>query len=127
MDLAGMKWYFESCMHHENPELRHFIMPLISCFKSETGEKSHLMPLAPETASGVKAAVWVKQILAWYYDRNGIMTGPVFRDEDGKLVWAMDYDFEICVRIEEVQQTMPGIVDPDIDVHARYCMRCSLR
>ena len=74
----------------------------------------------------IKAAVWVKQILAWY-DQNGITTDLVFRDEDGKPVWATDYDFDICVRIEEVQQMMPGIVDPDIDVHARYCMRRSLR
>jgi len=126
MDLLTTVRYFQPCMNHEDPALRHFIVPLIGRFKTETGEKTHLMPLAPVTASGVNAAIWVERILTWY-ELKGITRGPVFRDEEGEPVRTSDYDFEICERIEEVQRTRTGLVDPDLDVHARYSMRRSLR
>jgi len=126
MDLPGTIRYFASSMRHPDPELRHFVVPLIGRFKTETGELTHLMPLTPVTASGVKTAVWVERILAWY-DRKRIVQGPVFRDDRGEPVRASDYDFEICSRIAEIQATRPGIVDPDIDVYDRYSMRRSLR
>jgi hypothetical protein len=44
-----------------------------------------LMPLAKETASGLKPALWMERMLGWYREQ-GIGYGPVFRSINGD--WA---------------------------------------
>ena len=125
MDLCDTIRYYDVGINHPNAELRHVVVPLIGWFKSELGEKAHLMPLAPVTASGVPVARWVKRVIDWY-QKKSILRGPVFRDKEGEAVRASDYDFEICTWIAKVQATRPGIVQPDVDVFDRYSMRRSL-
>ena len=126
MDLCETAKLFDVGMNHADPDLRHVIVPLIGRFKTETGEKTHLMPLVPVTTSGIPVARWVKRVLDWYHTM-GITRGPVFRDKDNEPVRASDYDFDICTRIAEVQANRPGLVQPEVDVFDRYSMRRSLR
>jgi hypothetical protein len=38
------------------------IIPLLGCFKGETGERYHLTPLAASTASGIQVWRWVERL-----------------------------------------------------------------
>jgi len=126
MDLVGTREFYDSGLKQEDADLRHVVIPLSGRFKNEIGEMYHIIPLVLETASGLQPGIWVGRIIEWY-ERSRIDTGWVFRDEQGYPIRAMEYDYEFCQRLAEIQLIRKDLIQGDIDVFNVYSLRRSLR
>ena len=60
IDLAGLVKYLQ--VGKEDTEHPHVIVPLLGRIKGETGERYHMMVLARETQSGIKAGLWADRV-----------------------------------------------------------------
>jgi hypothetical protein len=115
--------------HHKgsvHPSLPHTLVALLGRFKTESGEKYHLMPLALETYSGLRPGDWVERMLDWY-SRRGIASGPVFRNKWGDRAKAVDFQSPIFAKLLEIQCDCPELISRDIDVPGEYGMARSFR
>jgi hypothetical protein len=114
-------------MNHSDPEKRHTLAALLGRFKTETGEKYHLMPLvARETASGLKPGLWMERMLEWFREQ-GIGYGPVFRSSDGDRAKALDFQVPIFEKLLEIQLDLPELISRDVDVVEEYGLSCLFR
>jgi hypothetical protein len=54
LDLVGERRHHYEAMNHSQPDKRRILAVLLGQFKTETGEKYHLVPCTKEAASGLK-------------------------------------------------------------------------
>jgi hypothetical protein len=123
-DLTGMRTH-----HYEgarNLKAPHTLVALLGRFKTESGEKYHLMPLALETCSGLRPGDWVERMLNWYSLRR-VASGPVFRNRWGDRAKAMDFHSAIFAKLLEIQMDLPDLISPNINVLEEYGMARSFR
>jgi hypothetical protein len=112
-DLHGLcKYYLEGILHPRHP---HVVMALRGRFKNEYGELYHLMPLVPETTSGLKIKVWFEQMLN-IYKALGLNAGSVFRNKQGKRGKASQYEYDILSRLVQVQRERPDLIPETVNV-----------
>jgi hypothetical protein len=124
MDLTVTRSKFDESGDHAR---KHVVITLIGRFKTETGEKRHMLPLAATTASGLEPRKWIGRMIEWY-KKKGITKGPVFRDFDsGMAVRASEYEFDILVELEAIQRDTRGIISESIDVFESYGVSRSFR
>jgi hypothetical protein len=124
MDLSGTLKHFDESGRHRQP---HVVVSLIGRFKNEIGEQRHMLPLAAETASGLKPRKWIGRMLEWYR-KKGISRGPVFRDfETGHAVRASCYEFDIMTELEGIQSRGGDIISQTVEVYERYGVSRSFR
>jgi hypothetical protein len=109
--------------HAKHP---HTLVALLGRFKTESGEKYHMMPLAKETHSGLRPGDWVDRMLVWY-SLQGVASGPVFRNKWGDRAKAVDFQSAIFSKLLEIQLDRPDLISPTIDVMAEYGMARSFR
>jgi hypothetical protein len=81
LDLVGVRYHHYEGMNHLQPQKRHVVAALLGRFKTETGEKYCLIPLAKKPASGLELGVCMGSIFEWY-GVQGVRHGPVFRAKD---------------------------------------------
>ena len=62
VELGGLIQYIRDGKgeHDEQP---HIVIPLLGIFNNESGERSHLMLVVEEKASGFKSRVWVEKMM----------------------------------------------------------------
>jgi hypothetical protein len=126
MDLAGTRKHYHAGMSLTDPMKQHCVVALLGRFKTETGEKYHLMPLVLETASGLKPALWICRMVEWY-EREGVTSGPVFRRDEGQRIRSGAYDFALGTRLSVIQLDRPDLINPSVEVYERIKARRSLR
>jgi hypothetical protein len=79
-----------------------------------------LLPLAPETKSGLKNRVWLCQVV-YGYQQLGVTEGPVFRLEGEKLTKARVRDLDVMLhealeRLERLQQKWPNLIPASVNI-----------
>jgi hypothetical protein len=124
MEVYGTKQHYLDAINH--PSHPHVVMALRGRFKNEYGELHHLMPLCLKTKSGLDVKVWFERMLSWY-ERRGISSGPVFRDNKGDKAKARMYEYEILSRLERVQHSNPDIIPLTVNVHDEFGVSRSFR
>jgi hypothetical protein len=107
VDLFGLAKY--SNMTLEERGIRYVIVPLLGQFKSEDGERYHLMPLAYITKSDVCVGHWVEQLVA-AKAKHSMSHGPAFSDRLGKLLDSSWVEMEILDRLHKIQATSPDLI-----------------
>jgi hypothetical protein len=65
----------------------HFTLSLVGRFKHVEGEQHHFLPATTVTGSGLKIREWVGHLLE-EKKVDGITTGFMFRQKDGKVTKA---------------------------------------
>ena len=81
ISYTRIEGFFE---HHnigrQHPSFPHVIVMLMGRFKTETGERCHLKPLAFETLSGIPCRMWVECFLEMWIQCGGKKRGFAFAD-----------------------------------------------
>jgi hypothetical protein len=78
--LFGITKHWEAGGAHKTP---HVTIVLLGRFKSEIGERYHLLPLAATTKSGLEIRKWVGRLILELHSK-GISHGPLVRDALGQ-------------------------------------------
>jgi hypothetical protein len=65
MDLESTRKFTKSGLERPKEKLRHAVIALHGQFEKEVGERCHLMPLVPDTDSGLPPKKWKQQMLEW--------------------------------------------------------------
>ena len=98
--------------------LPHVTICLLGKFKGETGVDHHLITVANETSSGLKARWWVEKLLE-VCEYEGRFDGPAFASPNGQLASSPDYDAMFRKYLKLVQEET-DLVPLDHDVDALY-------
>jgi hypothetical protein len=125
-DLGGMRKHHQAGVTHRIAEKRHTTIALLGRFKTEVGEKYHLMPIALRSASGLEPRAWVERMLEWYHVR-GIRNGPVFRTIAGSRAHLGIYQGAVMEVLSEIQNDHPEWIPASVDVYEEYGMGRSWR
>jgi hypothetical protein len=124
IDLAGLLKCLEvGKLHAEHP---HLIVPLLGRIKGETGERYHMMILARETQSGIRAGLWADRVAAANKERKRDR-GPVFRNKKGERAKIGDFEGEFLERMIRLKISRPGLFEPGVDISESYSLFRSLR
>ena len=83
----------------------HVVIPLIGKFKSEEGERMHLLPLVNVTRSGIRIRNWLERVVRLYKD-EGRARSPAFCDTDGYMLSASDIEGTFHPFLREMQQEL---------------------
>jgi hypothetical protein len=127
LDLEATKEFTACGMEHPDKEKRHSVLALHGRFKNELGEKCHLMPLVPETNSGLMPGKWIRRMVEWY-DEVGVMRGPVFRNCAGARARQTQFGYSIMSRLVRVSVLSPSLLpDKKVDIMMDYSTRRSFR
>jgi hypothetical protein len=113
------------------PDMAHVPLMLAGRFKQEIGEKLFCQPLAVESKSGIKIAIWFHRVLETMA-RVGVQKGPLFRargktDRGLKRATVGDLDPMLHKILKRVQSKWPSIIPDTVDVEEEYSIFRSLR
>ena len=75
-DLGALQRNWKAALEHLTA--LHIPIALIGKFKSKVGEKTHTVPLAFKSQSGLPIKKWVEQVVG-LYEHMGIIDGPLFQ------------------------------------------------
>jgi len=124
MDLLGFRKHFAGGLKWKVP---HVTIAMHGRFKGEDGTKWLLVPVVPETPSGIKMGVWMGRMLDTY-EAMGILHGWVFRRLPGQVQGRIaDFDPLFHEALRWVQRETPDLIKPELDVADAYSLRRSLR
>lgn len=124
MSLSGTRLHFRQARDH--PTMPHVVVALLGRFKTEIGEKYHLMPLVIRTKTGLEPFKWVERMLVWY-DQIGETRGWVFRNKKGEQARASDYEFDILNELVNIQLEFPDVVGKNVNVFEEFGVNRSFR
>jgi len=110
--------------HDRHP---HVVVQLMGRFKRETGERSHLLPLAFETASGISSGMWTERFMQAWAMLGKKKNSFAFVDKKGRPNRIGYYDLEFVQRLHEVKATRPGLFPPGVNIADCYSLCRSLR
>jgi hypothetical protein len=101
----------------QNPRKPHVTMVLHGRFKGFKIDRDYLLPLAPETKSGLKNRVWLCRVVLGY-QKLGVTEGPVFRLEGEQLTKARvrDLDAMLHEALERLQQKWPNLIPASVNI-----------
>ncbi len=122
-NLFGIAKHWDAGGRHRTP---HVIIALLGCFKSEIGERYHLIPLVAVTKSGLKVRVWVGQLLHEYC-LMGITHGPLFCNSAGSPLKASEMEEDFFAGLEKTQDERPELTAKDVVVSEEFCIYRSFR
>jgi hypothetical protein len=124
LDLASLI-YFRST--GEKDEKQPFILaPLLGRFKTEEGERCHLLAMVSETASGLKPRMALERLVEMN-QRKGRTSGPAFAGRDGRVARSSDYEAKIFEGLIFIQENCYGLIDANIKVTEAYGVFRSFR
>jgi hypothetical protein len=123
VDQFGIAKHWGAGGRHRTP---HVIIALLGRFKSEIGERYHLIPLAAVTKSGLKVRAWVGRLLH-EYRLMGITHGPLFRDSAGSPLKASEMEEDFFARLEKTQDEHPELIAKDVVISEEFGIYRSFR
>jgi len=111
---------------HREP---HVCLALAGQFKGVVGRKWHHMALTPCSESGIENQKWFYRLLSLFQERE-LSDGPLFRENIGAQRLAtikelLDVMFHRYLLM--VQETMPEIIQPTVNVSQDFSVRRSLQ
>jgi len=124
IDLAGLLKHLE--VGKQDVAHPHVIVPLLGRIKGETGERYHMMVLARETQSGIRAGLWADRVAAVSKEHKR-ERGPVFRNKKGERAKIGDFESEFLERMIRLKISRPGLFEPGVDISDSYSLFRSLR
>ena len=124
IDLPGLVKYLQ--VGKEDAKHPHVIVPLLDRIKGETGERYHMMVLARETQSGIKAGLWADQLVNANKELKREQ-GPVFRNKKGMRAKIGDFDGKFLERMTRLKISYLGLFEPGVDISESYSLFRSLR
>jgi len=126
--LTRLEGFFDNFeLGRSHPTYPHVMVKLMGRFKSETGERCHLKPLAWETNSGIAAGMWTERFMDKWVQAGGKRRGFAFSDAKGRPRRYSDYDAEFVERVKEVQDTRPNLFPHGVNISDSYSLRRSPR
>ena len=126
--LTRLEGFFDNFnLGRQHPTFPHVIVKLMGRFKSETGERCHVKPLAWETTSGIAAGMWTERFLDMWLKAGGKKRGFAFADEKGRPKRYSEFDAEFVERVKEVQDTRPNLFPHGVNINDSYSLRRSPR
>ena len=126
-DLANLRKNWKEGLAH--PTAPHVPIALIGRFKNEGGNKSHTVPLACQTSSGLPVKKWVERAIG-LYELLGIVDGPLFRVQTKtsfRRAKVRDLDPRFHDLLKRVQYRWPHLLSPNLDPAAEFSLSRSLR
>ena len=116
----------ESGRIHEHP---HVLLCLMGRFKSETGERNVILPLASVTASGIEVRWWMEALvkILEVERRSEGSPGPAFCDRSGFVLGSNFLNEKFHEALERVQTLRPDLIPSNVKVREIYNMYRSLR
>jgi hypothetical protein len=63
----------------------HVVVALLGCFKGETRERFHIIPLPLETNAGIQVNKWVETLIN-IWAAEGRTQGPAFSEKKGDII-----------------------------------------
>ena len=122
--LARLRASLEYGKHDKaNP---HVVVPLLGRFKTELGERYHLLLLASTTKSGFSPRWWL-ELLVYVREQQGYTNGPAFCSGKMEVAKIRDYEEVFFDLLETVQEEHPELFDKDCNVREWYGLFRSLR
>ena len=106
----------------------HVIIPLLGRFKSEDGDRMHVIPIVNRTRSGIKVRLWLERLVSLLRSERRT-NGPAFCDEEGYLLQASAVE-EVIHPILIEMQSIPRYKDEipsSLDVTSWYRVARSCR
>jgi hypothetical protein len=101
--------------------------PIVGRFKAEGGGVGgHVIPIAGVTSSGIEFYKWVQRFVHCLKRANRT-EGWAFARPDGSRAKASDYRNLIFDKLVIIQETMPSLIDPILDVYDSYGIQRSGR
>ena len=107
----------------------HVLVPLLGRFKSEEGDRMHVIPIVNKTRSGIKVRLWLERLVILLKSEKRTNC-PAFCDEEGYLLQASTLEGVIHPILREMQGTkqhrdeIPSTLDVTIWYRlARSCRR----
>ena len=94
----------------------HVGLPLAGRFKARSQEqRSILIPIAYETASGLKPGLWAERLVATL-EQHGITTGWAFQNAEGEQLRMSDFADDFYYKLLRVQQLDPTLFTEGSDI-----------
>ena len=101
--------------------------PIVGHFKNEGGGVGgHVIPIAGTTDSGLEFFKWTQRFV-YCQTKAGRSEGWAFVANDGKRAKASLYQSEIFVKLIDIQERRPDLIDPILDVYEDYGIQRSGR
>jgi hypothetical protein len=116
-DLYGLLKYAELPLTEAGQ--RYVLVPLLGRFKNKDGKRYHLIPLAYESASGIKIGCWVERLVE-VKCRHRQMRGPAFSDRRGEPLSSLWIEMEVLDRLHRVQSEKPDLIPKEVNVYEEY-------
>jgi hypothetical protein len=90
-------------------------LSLIGRFKQEEGEHQHFLPVAAVTRSGLRLLQWMERLLN-EKEAAGLTTGFMFRTPGENVAKASDFEEQLIMILEWIQQHMVGIIPASVNL-----------
>jgi hypothetical protein len=116
-DLYGLLKYLELPLIEAGQ--RYVLIPLLGRFKNKDGERYHLIPVAYESASGIKIGCWVER-LADIKRKHRQMRGPAFSDQRSEPLSSLWIEMEILDRLNRIQAEKQELIPKEENVDEEY-------
>ena len=105
----------------------HVVIPLMGCFKGETGERNLIIVLANRSSGGLEIRRWVDLLSALLLvEGRGSTVGPALCDKDGNMIESRRLNEEFHMALEKIQQ-LSDLIPDDLDVAGKFNLYRSFR
>jgi hypothetical protein len=107
----------------------HVNVALVGRFKSEDGDRMHVLPIANVSKSGLKHRMWLERLVAWLKEEGNTRDCPAFCDEEGYMLTSAELEAVMHPILADMQarpefaESMPV----GLDVRQWFRMQRSLR
>jgi hypothetical protein len=124
VNIDPMLKHWEESIHFEGAP--HVPLILVGRFKREVGERMFTQPLAVETKSGVRIALWFQRTLKELLGGRRA-SGPLFRNAKGGRASVADLDVRVHALLKRIQKKWPNVIGHDVKVEDEYSSLRSFR
>ena len=107
----------------------HVSVALVGRFKSEDGDRMHVMPIANTSKSGIKFRMWLERLVSWLKEEGNTSNCPAFCDEEGYMLTSASLEAVMHPILEEMQgmRRFEESIPVGLDVRQWFRMERSLR
>ncbi|GFH61165.1 hypothetical protein CTEN210_17640 [Chaetoceros tenuissimus] len=106
----------------------HIVVPLMGRFKGELGERNLILVFVRSSKSGLAIGRWISQLSdLLLQEGKHIGVGPALCHEDGTLYNSVELNGELESMLLQVQDESPELIDPKIDVRAKFSINRSFQ
>ena len=107
----------------------HVSVALVGRFKSEDGDRMHVMPIANTSKSGIKFRMWLERLVTWLKEEGNVSNCPAFCDEEGYMLTSANLEAIMHPILKSMQsmRLFEESIPVGLDVTQWFRMERSLR